>query len=193
MIDLGRFDDTPFFSIFRPFLEFIGEGKHFSILYSIIHFAMAILNLLLPFVILYKAIDSRIFSFGAKYGFAFVLMWLIIAFACWIGLQFWWDRRRKATELGSPEFIAMPFFSGILQTFGECVGIEIGIIGAGGGLLASIFLGRDVNYLFSMIGLNFMRYGVAVIIIGPIIGIVTMLIFRFIAELIRVLAAIANR
>ena len=199
MIDLDRFDDTPFFSFFRPVFEFINEGKHLSIVYSIIHFAMALLNLLLPFIIIYNAIKWRIFSQGAKIVFAFIFMWLVVVFACWIGFQFWWDRRKKATDAGSPDFLAMPLASEILQTMGECMGIQIAIIGVGGGL-ASIFFAREVSnllrrYFSNMIGYysSFLSFGVSLIIVGPLIGIAFMCIFRFFAELVRVLAAIANK
>jgi len=43
---------------------------------------MAVVNLVIPFVILYRVIDSGFFSFGAKFVFAFVLTWLVIFFAC---------------------------------------------------------------------------------------------------------------
>jgi hypothetical protein len=120
------------------------------------------------------------------------LAWLVIVFACWIGFQLWWDRRKKVANPDSPEFIATLFFSEILQTFGEWLGTLIGIIGAGGGLLASIFLGSDVDYLFSMFGMGFMRFGVLIVIIGPVIGFLVILLSRFSAEQLRRLVAVAN-
>ena len=200
MIDLNRFDDTPPFSIFRPVMEFIDEGKHISIIYNIIHFAMALLNLILPFVILYKAANLGFFKYGAKFVFAFILLWLVVVIVCWIGFQIWWQRRKRET-MGSPEFMAMPAFSYLLQTGGECIGIQLSVFGFLGGLVGVLFFGRDVVYFLNMIGgtigLNFMRYGlrfgVLVILMGPIIGIAIMLISRFFAETIRVFAAIANR
>ena len=179
---------SPFFTFSRPYLEFIGKEKLFGLVYIV----MAVINLIIPFVTLYQVIDSGFFRYGAKYVFAFIFTWLVIVFACWIGFQLWWDRRKKATDSGSSEFIAIPNFSDILQTFGEWLGTLIGIIGAGGGLIAFIFLGNDLNYLFQIIGLGFMRFGVAVIIIGPVIGFFIIIIFRFFAELLRVMAALAN-
>ena len=178
----------PFFTFSKPYLEFIGKEKLFGLVYIV----MAVINLIIPFVILYQVIDSGFFRYGARYVFAFIFTWLVIVFACWIGFQLWWDRRKKATDSRSSEFIAIPNFSDILQTFGEWLGTLIGIIGAGGGLIAFIFLGNDLNYLFQIIGLGFMRFGVGVIIIGPVIGFFIIILFRFFAELLQIFAALAN-
>jgi len=180
--------EGPFFTFSKPYLEFIGKGKLFSLVYVV----MAVANLIIPFVILYQVIDSGFFSYGAKYVFAFIFAWLSICFACWIGFQLWWDRRKKVTNIGSSEFVATPIFSEILQTFGEWLGTLIGIVGAVGGLIASLFLGNDVNYLFSMIGLGFMRFGILTVIIGPVIGFFIIIIFRFLAEQLRIFASLAN-
>ena len=184
----AKMAESPFFTLSRPYLEAISKGKLFSLVYIV----MAVINLILPFVILYQVIDSGFFSLGAKFVFAFVLTWLVIVFACWIGFQLWWNRRKKIVDIASSEFIATVIFSEILQTFGEWLGTLIGIIGAGGGLLASIFLGRDVDYLFSVIGLGFMRFGVLVVLIGPVTGFFIIIVSRFLAEQLRMFAALVN-
>ena len=184
----AKMAEGSFFTFSRPYLEAINKGKLFSLVYIV----MAVVNLVIPFVILYRVIDSGFFSYGAKFVFAFVLTWLVILFACWIGFQLWWDRRKKIADIGSAEFIATVVFSEILQTFGEWLGTLIGIVGAGGGLLASIFLGNDVNYLFSLIGLGFMRFGVLIVIIGPVTGFFIIIITRFLAEQMRMFAALVN-
>ena len=180
---------SPFFTFSKPYLDFIGKGSIFSIIY----FIMAVINLFIPFFLLYKAIDSGFFSYvEAKYVFAFILTWLVVCFACWISFQLWWNRRKKVAVLASSEFIAIPIFSEILQTFGEWLGTVIAIVGAGGGLLASLFLGNDVDYLFGMMGMEFMNFGVMIIIIGPIVGFFIIIISRVLAELFRIAAALAN-
>ena len=180
---------SPFFTFSKPYLEFIGKEKLFSLVYII----LAVINLIIPFVILYQVIDSGFFSWvDAKYIFAFIFTWLVIVFACWIGFQLWWDRRKKAKDSGSSEFIAILNFSDIMQTFGEWLGTLIAIIGAGGGLIAFIFLGNDLNDLFRMINLGFLSFGPGVIIIGPVIGFFILIIFRFFAELLRIFAALAD-
>jgi len=179
---------SPFFTFSKPYLEFIGKEK----LYGLVYIVMAVANLILPFVILYILINSGLFSFGANYVFAIILTWLVIVFACWIGFQLWWDRRKKLDELSTSEFVATPIFSEILQTFGEWLGTLIAIIGAGGGLFASIFLGYEASYLFDAIGLGFLGQGVLTVIIGPVVGFFIIIISRFIAEQLRILAALAN-
>jgi hypothetical protein len=183
-----KFTKGKFFTFSAPYLEFIGKGKLFSFIYIV----MAVINPIIPFVILYQVIDSGFFSMGAKFVFAFILAWFVIVFACWIGFQIWWNRRKEVAKIATCEFIATMFFSEILQTFGEWLGTLIGIIGAGGGLLASIFLGRDVDYLFSMIGLEFMQFGVLVVVIGPVIGFFVIIISRFIAEQLRLWVTLTN-
>jgi hypothetical protein len=179
---------NPFFTFAKPYLNFIGQGKIFGLVY----FVMAAINLLLPLALIFKAADSGIFKYGGKFAVAFIFAWLVIAFACWIGFQLWWDRRIKAAAVAASEFIATPVFSEILQTFGEWLGTMIGIIGAGVGIVSAIFLGEDAGYLFGAMGLNFMGFGLAVIIVGPIIGFFVIIIFRFFAEQLRILAALAN-
>jgi len=180
--------EGPFFTFSRPYLDFINKGKLFNLIYIL----MAVINPIIPFVILYQVIDSGFFSFGAKYVFAFILAWFVIVFACWIGFQLWWDRRKRVINIESSEFFATMFFSEILQTFGEWLGTMIAIVGAGGGLLASIFLGRDVDYLFSYIGMGFMQFGVLIVIVGPVIGFFIIILSRFLAEQLRLLASLSN-
>jgi hypothetical protein len=179
----------PFFVFSKPYLDFIGKGRIFGIFY----FVMAGINLLLPFFVIFKVADSGLFDYGGgKFVAAFIFLWLVIAFACWIGFQLWWDRRTKITDITGSEFIATPIFSELLQTFGEWLGTMIGIIGAGGGLIASIFLGEEADYLFSAIDMDFMSFGVLTIIIGPIIGFFIIITFRFLAEQLRLWAALVN-
>lgn len=187
----GKFSQMtggPFFNFSKPYLDFVGKGKIFSFVYLI----MAVINLILPFVIMYMVIDSGFFRAGAKYVFTFIFSWLVIVFACWIGFQIWWDRRSKVSEVAESEFIATPIFSEILQTAGEWLGTLIGIIGFGVGLIATIALGNEARYLFDVIGMGSLGMGPIVIIIGPIIGFFTIIIFRFLAEQLRILAALAN-
>jgi hypothetical protein len=40
--------------------------------------------------------------------------------------------------------------------------------------------------------MGFMRYGAATVIIGPVIGFFVIIIFHFLAEQLRILAALAN-
>ena len=186
---LDKMDANPFFGFSRPYMNFIGKGKIFSLVYYI----MAAINLVIPFAVIYATVDSGVFRYvGAKYIFAIILSWLVIMFASWIGFQIWWIRRLKTNDVFSFEFIATTSFSEILQTFGEWVGTFIGIIGAGVGLIALIFLGNEANSLFRSMGLSFINLGPMVIITGPIIGFFIIILFRFIAEQLRLFASLVN-
>ena len=180
--------ENPFFNFSKPYLDFIGKGKIYSLVYTV----MAILNIILPFFIIYKVIDYGLFSIGAKYVFAFIFSWLVIVFACWIGFQIWWNRRTNVSKAASSEFVATQAFSEILQTFGEWLGTMIAIIGAGVGLISTIFLGREASYLFSAIGMGGFGSGAIVIISGPIIGFFIIIFSRFLAEQLRIMVALAN-
>jgi hypothetical protein len=187
---IEKMNESPFFTFSKPYLDFIGKGKIFGFVYYI----MAIINLLLPFGIISTAIEKGAFRNGAKFAFAFILSWLVITFACWIGLQLWWNRRTKILNTNSSEFIATICFSDIIQTFGEWIGTMLGIIGAGVGLIVLIFLrGREGYSLFYSMGLGFMSYGpILLIICGPATGFFIIIISRFFAELLRLFASLTN-
>ena len=187
----GKFNkitESPFFTFSKPYLDFISKGKIFGLVYLV----MALINIILPFVVIYMTIRSGLFSAGAKYVFALILTWLVIFFACWIGFQLWWNRRKTLLDLDKSQFIATVIFSEILQTFGEWIGTLIGIIGAGVGLLGSIFLGNDINELLYYTGLGFMRFGIGIVVIGPVVGFFIIIFFRFIAEQLRMFASLVN-
>jgi MFS family permease len=187
--ELGKLaTKTRFFTFAKPYLDFIGKGKMFGLVYVI----MAVVNALLPFVIIIKAAGEGVFEYDGRLTTAFILSWLVIVFACWIGFQLWWDRRLQVTRVEAAEFVATPLVSEIFQTFGEWIGTLIGIIGAGVGLIAVITIGDGADYLFDAIGMGFMGFGALVIIMGPVIGFCIIIVSRFLAEQLRLLAALAN-
>jgi len=178
----------PLFNFSKPYLDFIGKEKIFSIVY----YVMAGLNVLIPIGIIIGAISGHIFSAGGKMVIAFLLSWVVVAFACLIGFQLWWERRKKLETLAACEFVATQSFSEIAQTFGEWLGTFVGIIGAGVGLIATVILGNESSYIFSMIGMEFLSMGAVVILMGPIMGFFIIVISRFLAEQLRIFAALAN-
>lgn len=186
--------DNKFFTFIKPYLLFIDNGhlyrKPFNWLYTI----MAIVNLLLPIYILYESINGGIFQAQAKFVIAFILIWLIITFASWIGFQIWWDRRTKVivtSEVGD-EYLATPVFSHFIQTLGEWFGTWIGIVGFGASLIMTIFLGNDAYALSGSMGIGFVESGLLGIIIMPVYGFLIIVASRFLAEMFRALAAIAK-
>ena len=218
---MQKITESPFFTFSRVPLEFIEKEKLFKFVFTLVCIIMAVRTLVHPFLILGQVISSGYFNFGAKYLLAFIFVWLAIVAACWLGFHLWWNRQKKSAEFASSEFVVLPFFSEIIRTFGEWLGILFVIIGAIGGLFALIFLGRHSGGMLSAIlfGVNFdvslggnsdgllapVLGGLAekingtiyfvfsgAVILGPIAGFLIIFISRFFAEKLRVLAAIAN-
>ena len=52
--------------------------------------------------------------------------------------------------------------------------------------------GNNVNYLFSLMGMGFMHLGILIVIIGPVTGFFIIIIARFLAEQMRMFAALVN-
>lgn len=187
--------DNKFFTFIKPYLSFIDKGDFFRKPFSWLYIAFAVLNLILPFYILYTAIDNNIFDTpAAKFIIVFILVWIVIAFASWVCFQLWWDRKNKVTETSveNSEFVATPVFAHFIQTFGEWIGTWIGIVGFFVALLATIILGSDAVYLNAAIGVPFIQSGIASIILMPIYGFLIVVGSRFLAEMCRALASIAN-
>jgi hypothetical protein len=177
-----------------PFLSYIDNGKLFREPFGWLYMILAVLNGLLPFYILYKAIDSKLFEYGtAKMIAAFVLIWLVILLACWIGLQIWWNRKDsvlQSSQEGS-QYPATPVITHFIQTLGEWLGTLVAIIGCGFSLIATVFLGKQAGYLGSSLGLPF-DGGIIGIILFPIYGFLIVVTCRFLAEQCRAVVDIAN-
>ena len=186
---------NPFYSFAKPYFDFIGKGK----IYSIFYVVMAVLNLLLPLIIIYLVIDTGFLqNTGARVVVAFMISWLVVAFASWIGFQLWWNRKANLRRFEYADFIATPVISEILQTFGEWLGTTIVIIGVGVGFIATVLLWDVARIPLSSFSFGFFdsnRYfycGPAAIVSSLVIGFFIIIIFRFLAEQIRIIAAIAN-
>lgn len=186
--------ENQFFTFIRPFLAYIDNGHFYRKPFSWLYALMAVLNLIAPFYVLYTAIDNDVFRGGAKIIFLFFLIWIMVAFVGWISFQLWWDRKDRVlyTTSDNDEFVATPVFSHLIQTTGEWLGIWIAVLGAWAALLITLFLGDEGGYLARQIGLDFIDAGFMAIIIMPIYGFMTIVFTRFLAELFRALASIAN-
>jgi len=181
--------ESAFLGFAKPYFDFIGKGK----IYIIIYIFMAIITLVIPFAVIFVVVYLGFLQYsGARIIVSFILSWLIIAFACWIGFQLWWYRKSSLKKIESADFIATPIISDIFQTFGEWLGTLIAIIGAGVGIIALIFLRGSSEYLFDNFGLVFMEYSPLMIVICPVAGFFIIILFRFIAEQFRIFASIAN-
>jgi hypothetical protein len=184
--------NNKFLEFYKPFLEYIDSGKFFRTPFGWLYAVFAAFNLLIPLVILYIAIDNRLFSAGGAFFFAFLILWLVIVAASWLGCQIWWNRRQVliAQTSQDSDFVATPVFAHFVQTAGEWVGSWIAIVGAGAGLVTGIFL-RDGG-VGQMLPIQFLSGGGFIsVIIMPIVGFLEIVASRVAAELIRALVAIA--
>jgi len=186
--------NNKFFTFIKPYLSFIDNGNIFRKPFSWLYLLLAILNLILPIYLLYKASDNNIFDTPAKFVIVFILVWIIIAFAAWVSFQIWWDRKNKVvkTSTEGDDFIATPVFSHFIQTLGEWIGTWVGVVGSLTALLATIILGDDAHYLSSLIGISFLKTGYTFIALMIVYGFLIIVISRFLAEQFRALTVIAN-
>ena len=186
--------DKVFFDFIKPYLTYIDEGKIYREPFNWLYTILAILNLIFPLYVFYLAIDNNIFDVGAKFIIVFLLLWLFIAFAGWVSFQIWWDRKEKVAGISSDkdDFVATPVFSHFIQTSGEWVGTWIAIVGFGTALLTTIFLGDEARFFTQATGLGFMGTGFLSIILMPVYGFLVIIATRFLSEIFRAIAAIAN-
>jgi hypothetical protein len=184
-----------FFTFITPYLNFIDRGDIFRKPFSWLYALYAIINLLVPFIALFWAIEKNIFEYGdSKVLMTFCFIWIVIAFASWVSFQLWWDRRIKVTQttIEGDEFLATPVFSHFVQTLGEWVGTWVGIVGTAIALSFTIFMGDTGSYFMQDLGIPFFEAGITSIILMPIYGFLIIVFGRFLAETFRALSSIAN-
>ncbi|MDR0691652.1 MAG: hypothetical protein LBF69_01285, partial [Prevotellaceae bacterium] len=82
----------------------------------------------------------------------------------------------------------------LLQTFGEWLGGYVAIIGTLSSLFLWIFIGpSSIGNLFHYVGGEALfGLGIAGILIAPIYGFLILVSFRFLAEIAKAVASIAN-
>lgn len=144
---------------------------------------------------LYTIISSELFSYLPGKGiFALILLWLIVAFACWIGFQIWWNRKDKVaqTSVENDRFVATPIFTHFIQTLGEWLGAFYAIVGFGVGLIVTIVMGDEGDFLLRSVGLDMVSAGISATILAPVVGFLIVVAARVLAELYRALVEIAN-
>lgn len=186
--------DNKLFNFIAPYLSAIDDGRFFRKPVMWLYILMAIINLIIPLYLLYRALENRFFDSPAKVVFVLILVWVTIAFACWVGFQIWWDRKDKVNLFSTPEddFVAIPVFSHFVQTLGEWLGTWIAIVGFVFSLLTTIILGQEGYYLGKEIGLGFFNISALSIILLPVYGFLIVIVTRFFAEAFKALVSIAN-
>jgi hypothetical protein len=185
--------DNLFLSI-KPYLNYIDNGQLFRKPFSLLYGIIAIINLILPFYMLYEAYDKNLLESKGKYLAAFIIVLIIISFASWISFQLWWDRKSKVNKTSAlgDDFVATPVYSHFIQTVGEWLGTWIGIVGFFVSLITIIILGDESDSLFDSIGIDFIDASFFTVFLMPIYGFLIIVGTRFIAEQFRALSSIAN-
>ncbi len=183
-----------FFDFIKPYLNYIDEGKIYREPFNWLYLILAVLNLIFPLYVFYLAIDNNIFDAGAKFVIVFLLIWIVILIAGWIGFQIWWDRRTQVSAISADkdDFLATPAFSHFIQTSGEWIGTWIAFVGFGTALITTLFLGDEARFFTNAAGIGFLGTGFLSIILMPVYGFLTIIASRFLAEQFKAIAAIAN-
>lgn len=185
--------DNKFFTLIKPYLNYIDEGRLYKQPFRILYQVIAVLMLLAPFALLYQLIETGIFKYGtAGMIVAFILIWLVVAAAGWFSFQLWWERAgqlSRTSQVGD-DFVATPVVSNLLQTFGEWLGSYMAVVGFLSTLIAMIFMGSTSD-LGVIPGIG-ARNGLMGLIYFPVAGFIIIVVFRWLAETMRALVAIAN-
>ena len=191
-------------------LSLIDNGKFFIVPMKWIYKLLSFLIFLVPLFVLFWII--QLFNSGMlKYMdgwnkfvaaiLCFLFFVAVIAMA-YINFRFWQSRSKKMDHIVKvgDQAVAIPLYSNLLQNIGEIWGINIAVVGPVYVFLIYLFavltgadvmrmVGSDNYFLMLIIGLILVILYTAISII---IGFLVVLIFRFIAESIRLVAQIAN-
>ena len=187
----GPLGQSKFFRFAEGFINTMGNNDFFKKPLRWLYILFAVLNILVPVYMLFKLISNDMLN---RFGIGGVMIWLVLAFAGWMGFQLWWNRKDKldAYYQKGDDFFAIPLFSHYIQTMGEWLGITIAILGAGASLATWIFFSGERGRFDMDFPLPMQQFGIAGIIISPIVGFIIVLAARVVAELYRAFAAIAN-
>ena len=185
--------ENKFFSLIKPYLSYIDSGKLYKQPFRILYQTIAILMLLFPLAGLFQLIITGSFEYvTGDIILCIIMIWLVFAAAGWFSFQLWWNRaaQLKQTSTEGDDFVATPVLSNLIQTFGEWFGSYIAAVGFAVTLLALIFTADgDIDYIpfipdMMLNGLHLLLF--------PIYGFITVVLFRWFAEGMRALVAIAN-
>ncbi|MBF0235811.1 MAG: hypothetical protein HQK65_22670 [Desulfamplus sp.] len=186
--------ENKIFTFPKLYLSTIDNGSFFRKPFSFLYGLIAILNIYIPIHIIIMAIDNNIFNAPFKFVLVFLLLLFAIILASFFGFHIWWDRNDKiGISSEQHDFIATHVFSNLIQTTGEFIGTWIGLVGFTLSLSAWIFLsGQEGSQLSRMMGIPLSDFGIAGVMIMPIIGYLIIILSKFLSEQFKALAAIAN-
>ena len=187
--------DDKLLSFLDPVWRYIDNGSFFREPFRWLYIAIAALNLLFPFVVIFLSVEGGIFKYmpGGTI-FAFVLVFILLLALGAMSFLLWMNRQKKLKEMSheTNEFVAIPMVSHFIQTLGEWMGFYIGIFGCVASLLFMLFGGGDMMGRVIGDSLLPLGTGIVMVIVYPIMGFLIVVSARLLAELYRALASIAN-
>jgi hypothetical protein len=178
-----RFMQSPFFTLSKPYLDYIGKGTMFNLVYVI----MAVVSLLvIPIGVLIWVIETEILRwFGGRAVVWFIFTMLFVLLAGWIGFQLWMNRMSQVRQVKDSEFVVIPILADIIRTTGEWLGTLLAIIGFGAGLFGLIIYNELIADFIP-------GGGIVLLLAGPVLGFFVVLLHSAIAEGVRIFVSIAN-
>lgn len=180
-------EDNKILNFLDPVLKYIDSGAFFRQPFKWLYILIGVLNISLPISFIGTLSDAWDYLSGSS-RFAAVIILLITIALAFIGFLVWYKRSMTLKQDAgvSSRFIAIPVVANMLQTIGEWLGIIIGVGGFAIILIALIFGGEELRYVIGS------RVSFLAVIACPIIGYITIVLFRFLAESCLALASIAN-
>lgn len=163
------------------------------ILYRII----AVLMIALPlFGLIHAIVGGDYFDYFMAYFtpammVIFYCIWLISIVAGFLSFLFWWKRSNdiKAISMGKNQFVATSALSHFLRTLGEWIGSYVAIVGFLIIFVSWVVLGDDLDNMTTKFGFHATASNM---IAYPILGFLTVLVFRWISEMLQALVVIAD-
>ena len=149
--------NNKFFTFIKPYLSFIDKGLFYRLMFEV----LAIINLVLPIFLIYYYVDINVFEAKAIILIAFLIFWVIFAFASWVSFQIFWNRRENIqnTSEDGDELLAIPAISHLIKTLGEWFGTWLCINGLGV-ILLRIILDKEIvdgYFIYRLVGPSFYR------------------------------------
>ena len=184
-----------FLNLVKVLFAYIDSGAIFRKPYKWLYMLIAALHGITPVFIFISALGNHLFDAPFKVVLAFLLILVFITVAAVTGMLLWWDRKDKLDVItgNQDDFVATPIFAHFIQTTGESMAIWLFIAGTGFSLIAGIFLSGESGYIGGLVPVTLPSgIGFAGILLFPFLGYFILVLFRFFAEQIRALAAIAN-
>lgn len=173
-----------FLKFVDPVVDFFETGKICRKPVQWIYYLIAVLCVIFPIYLFAGMVETWKYI-GGGYIFVEILVWIVVA-ALFVWLALFWYKHAGMIPGTDNKFVAVPVVVDFLKTFGETIGIIIAVVGVLVGIL-SLFIGGNI---LSMMGVP--GFGVAMIVIAPIVGFITIIITRYMAELTVALVDIAN-